>query len=253
MLSERDARVALDLAHLAVVRGDIAWLRVRLLPDGDPDLDTAKRELDQAAERSRKATAAAAELAPSDPAVIRARIDTLRLSGDVVGARRLVASISAASGQADNALALAELDVGEAKPDWPTVIGRLRVALSGDQNLGRARAMLIYALARSGDVPTAKAELERMIALPRPHALVRPLRAFVSREGGGAPAVPEPSGSAAAGKQPPGKAPGARDRSFEPSDPTPRPRDETPPPTPPREATSTRRISLESSPSRLPR
>ena len=233
VLSERDARVAIDLARLAVVRGDIAWLRVRLLPDGDPDLDTAKRELDQAAERSRKATAAAAELAPNDPAVIRARIDTLRLSGDVVGARRLVASISAASGQADNALALAELDVGEAKPDWPTVIGRLRVALSGDQNLGRARAMLIYALARSGDVAAAKAELERMIALPRPHALVRPLRAFVSREGG-APAVPEASGSAAAGKQPPGKAPapGARDRSLEPSDPAPRPRDETPTPTP---------------------
>ena len=233
-IEERDARVAIDLAHLAAVRGDIAWLRVRLLPDGDPDLDTAKRELDQAAERSRKATAAAAELAPNDPAVVRARIDTLRLSGDMVGARRLVSSISAASGQADNALALAALDLGEAKPDWTTVIGRLRVALGGDQNLGRARAMLIYALARSGDVTTAKAELERMIALPRPHALVRPLRAFVSRESG---AVPEASGSAAAGKTPPGKATapsaGARERPVEPSVTNPRPpRDEPTPPTP---------------------
>lgn len=235
VLSERDARVATDLAHLAAVRGDIAWLRVRLLPDGDPDLDTAKRELDQAAERSRKATAAAAELAPNDPAVVRARIDTLRLSGDMVGARKLVSSISAASGQAGNALALAELDLGEDKPDWPTVIGRLRLALSGDQNLGRARAMLIYALARSGEVPAARAELDRMIALPRPHPLVRPLRAFVSRESG---AVPEASGSAAAGKQPPGKATapsaGARERPVEPSGGSPRPpRDEPTPPTPP--------------------
>ena len=235
VLSERDARVATVLAQLAAVRGDIAWLRVRLLPDGDPDLDTAKRELDQAAERSRKATAAAAELAPNDPAVVRARIDTLRVSGDLVGARGLVSSISAASGQAGNALALAELDLGEAKPDWPTVIGRLRVALSGDQNLGRARAMLIYALARSGEVPAAKAELERMIALPRPHPLVRPLRAFVSRESG---AVPEASGSAAAGKQPPGKATapsaGPRERPFEPSGANPRPpRDEPTSPTPP--------------------
>lgn len=236
VLADRDARVAADLAHLAAVRGDIAWLRVRLLPDGDPDLDTAKRELDQAAERARKAAAAAAEIAPTDPAVIRGRIDALRLSGDMVGARRLVSSITATSAQADNALALASLDLGEAKPDWPTVIGRLRVALSGDQNLGRARSMLVYALARSGDITSAKAELERMIALPRPHALVRSLRAFVNREGG---AAPEATGSAAAGKPAPSAAasaasapaPGARERP-EPTSPRP-PRDEpTPTPTP---------------------
>ena len=203
VLSDRDARVAADLAHLAVVRGDIAWLRVRLLPDADPDLATAKRELDQAAERAGKAAAAAAALAPNDPAVVRARIDALRLTGDVVGARKLVASISATSAQPDNALALAELDLAEATPDWPTVLGRLRAALSGDQNLGRARTVLVYALVRSGDVTAAKAELERVVALPRPHALVRPMRAFVNRESA---AVPEPSGSAAAGKQPPGKA-----------------------------------------------
>lgn len=234
VLAERDARVATDLAHLAAVRGDIAWLRVRLLPDGDPDLDTAKRELAQAAERARKAAANAAELAPTDPAATRARIDALRLSDDIAGARKLVSSISAASSQPDNALALAELDLGEAKPDWPTVISRLRTALSGDQNLGRARAMLVYALARSGDVTAAKAELDRMISLPRPHPLVRPLRAFVTRESG---AAPEPSGSAAAGKQPPGKGttPGAgtKDRPVDPPSGTKPPRDEPTPPTPP--------------------
>ena len=217
VLAEKDARVATDLAHLAAVRGDIAWLRVRLLPDGDPDLDTAKRELAQAAERARKAAAVATELAPNDPAVTRARIDALRLSDDLVGARKLVSGISAASAQPDNALALAELDLGEAKPDWPTVIGRLRTALSGDQNLGRARAMLVYALARSGDGAAAKAELDRMISLPRAHPLVRPMRAFVSREGG---ASPEPSGSAAAGKAPPNKgatpSAGTKDRSVDP-------------------------------------
>jgi predicted Zn finger-like uncharacterized protein len=236
VLSDRDARVATDLAHLASVRGDIAWLRVRLLPDADPDLATAKRELDQAAERAQKAAAAATELAPNDAAVVRARIDALRLNGDVVGARKLVASLSAASAQPDNALALAELDLAEAKPDWPTVLGRLRAALSGDQNLGRARTMLVYALVRSGDVTGAKAELERIVALPRPHALVRPMRAFVNRESGGV--VPEPSGSAAAGKPPSGKGatPGgaAKDRPDPPSGGRPWPtNDEPPPPTPP--------------------
>ena len=238
VLSEKDARVATDLAHLASVRGDIAWLRVRLLPDTDPDLATAKRELDQAADRARKAAAAATELAPNDPAVIRARIDALRLTGEVVDARKLVASISATSAQPDNALALAELDLAEAKPDWPTVLGRLRAALSGDQNLGRARTMLVYALVRSGDVTAAKAELERIVALPRPHALVRPMRAFVNRESG--VAVPEPSGSAAAGKAPAGKATAtaaaiAKDRPVDPP-PSGRPwptNDEPPTPTPP--------------------
>ena len=236
VLSEKDARVATDLAHLAAVRGDIAWLRVRLLPDGDPDLDTAKRELAQAAERARKAAAVATELAPSDAAVTRARIDALRLSDDLVGARKLVSTISAASAQPDNALALAELDLGEAKPDWPTVIGRLRAALSSDQNLGRARAMLVYALARSGDAAAAKAELDRMISLPRPHPLVRPLRAFVSREAG---VAAEPSGLATAGKAPLGKGPmpgaGTRDRPVDPpSGGNPRPPHDDPPmpPTP---------------------
>ena len=234
VLSEKDARVAADLAHLAAVRGDIAWLRVRLLPDSDPDHATAQRELDQAADRARKAAAAAAEIAPTDASVIRARIDALRLTGDVVAARKLVAGLAAAGAQPDNALALAELDLAEAKPDWPTVLGRLRSALGSDQNLGRARAMLVYALVRSGDVPAAKAELERIVALPRPHALVRPMRAFVNRE---VVVAPEPSGSAAAGKPPAGKATGAPTAKDRPVDPPsgarPPPIDEpTPPPTP---------------------
>jgi hypothetical protein len=204
------------------------------LPDGDPDLDTAKRELAQAAERARKAAAVAAELAPNDLAVTRARIDALRLSDDLAGARKLVSGISAASSQPDNALALAELDLGEARPDWPTVIGRLRTALSTDQNLGRARAMLVYALARSGDVTAAKAELDRIIGLSRPHPLVRPMRAFVTRE---AAAAAEPSGSAAAGKPAPGKGalPGSgnKDRPIDPpSGGTTRPSHDEPP-TPP--------------------
>ena len=147
----------------------------------------------------------------------RARIDALRLSGDLAGARKLVSGISGASSQPDNALALAELDLGEVNPDWPTVLGRLRTAQSGDQNLGRARSMLVYALARSGDVTAAKAELDRMISLPRPHPLVRPMRAFVSREGG---AAADPSASAAAGKAPPGKGvtptAGTKDRPVDP-------------------------------------
>jgi hypothetical protein len=41
--------------------------------------------------------------------------------------------------------------------------------------------MLVYALARSGDVAASKAELERLAALPKPHPLLGALRAFVGR------------------------------------------------------------------------
>jgi hypothetical protein len=116
----------------------------------------------------------------------------------VPGARKLVSGIAAASSQPDNALALAELDLCDPKPEWPTVLGRLRSALTTDGNLGRARSMLVYALARSGDLSGARAELDRLAALPRPHPLVGTLQAFVKRSTAGA----DPSATADASAKP---------------------------------------------------
>ncbi len=189
---EKDPKVLADLARLAAIRADISWLRVRLLPEGDPDLGTAKRELEQAADRLQKAAGLAAAAAPNDAITVRARIDALRVQGDLAGARKLVSGVSTSGAQPDNALVLAELDLAEDKPDWATVLDRLRTALSGDQGLGRARTLLVYALARSGDAAAARAELERLSDLPRPHPLLRPLRAFVTRE----PAAPDASAKA---------------------------------------------------------
>lgn len=216
VFSEVDPRVAQNLAHLAIVRADFAWLRVRILPENDPDLGAARHELEQLVQRARKAADRATALAPNEPDVLRTRIDGLRIDGDIEAARRLVPGITAASTQPDNALALAELDLAEAKPDWVTVIGRLRTALSGDQNLGRARSMLVYALARSGDLPAARTENERLAALPRPHPLLRPLRAFLTRE---TAAATDASASASA-KAPDAKAPpSVAGRDREPSNP----------------------------------
>jgi hypothetical protein len=180
-LAEQDPRVLSDLAHLAAVKADLEWLRVRLLADADPEQASARRELEQAAQRARRAADHAAEVAPNEAAVARSRIDALRLAGDLAGARKLVAAVAGASAQPDNALVLAELDLAESRPDWSTVIGRLRTAVSGDGNLGRARALLVYALARSGDVSGAKAELERLKALPRPNPLVGALTGYLAR------------------------------------------------------------------------
>jgi tetratricopeptide (TPR) repeat protein len=45
--------------------------------------------------------------------------------------------------------------------------------------LGRARAALVYALARMGDATGARRELEKLLSLPRQHPLQSELRAFV--------------------------------------------------------------------------
>jgi tetratricopeptide (TPR) repeat protein len=251
VLAERDPRAAADLARLAAARADVEWLRVRLYPEGDPDQIAAKRDLADAAQRARKAADQAAEIAPADAAVIRSRIDALRFAGDLDGARKLVGGISGAGGQPDNALALAELDLAESRPDWTTVIARLRTALGGDGNLGRARAMLIYALVRSRDYPGAETELGRLAELPRPHPLAGALRAYITRTersdanalpdvsarpstgaGGSRAPVPPPGGS-----PPPSPSPSPREVKERehpvPVEPRPAPLPEMPAPTPP--------------------
>ncbi|MDI1432025.1 zinc-ribbon domain-containing protein [Polyangium sorediatum] len=189
-IADADLRVAVRLARLAVVRADVAWLKVRLLGASDPDLPNARRELDLAVGRAKQAADRAQSIAAADADVTRCRIDALRLAGDMDGARKLVATLPKATPQASDELLFATLDLAEAAPVWATVIERLRAAARDEQNLGRARSMLIYALARSGDTAGAKVELDRLAAMPRPHPLVASLRAFMaSAEGAKKPEV----------------------------------------------------------------
>jgi predicted Zn finger-like uncharacterized protein len=187
----RDVRVAAALARLATARADQRWLKLRLMAADDPDRESTKRELDTLAQRAKKAADAAAALAPQDPTMIRYQVDALRLLGDGDGARKLTKSMAGTSAQPEAALVLAGLDLAEDKPDWPTVHDRLRTAASGEQNLGRARSMLVYALTRSGDFAGAKAELDRLAALPRPHPLTSALRAFLARSETSGAEVPD--------------------------------------------------------------
>ncbi|MDC3956190.1 zinc-ribbon domain-containing protein [Polyangium jinanense] len=179
-IADADLRVAVRLARLAAVRADVAWLKVRLLAASDPDLANARRELDLVVGRAKQAAERAQSIAAADADVTRCRIDALRIAGDVDGARKLVATLPKSTPQASDELLFATLDLAEAVPVWATVIERLKTAARDEQNLGRARSMLIYALARSGDVAGAKAELERLAAMPRPHPLVASLRVFVA-------------------------------------------------------------------------
>jgi tetratricopeptide (TPR) repeat protein len=142
----------------------------------------------------RKAADDAVAAAPEDLSALRAKVDALRLVGERDAARSYVPKISAQASQPETAYVLAALDLAETDPLWTTVIDRLRLAAAGEGNAGRARAALVYALAKSGDTPGAKSELAKLDALTRPYPLLPQLHAFVDR----APAKPSIDGGVAA-------------------------------------------------------
>ena len=184
-LAEKDPRVAKALARLAVVRAEIAWLELLVATADDPGREATRRRYSEAAESAAKASVVASDLAAADPEVARVVCDSKRLQGDVSGARKLVDRFSAADGQPDTLVSLAALDLAEKSPEWRSVVDRLGKAADQEGNLGRARALLIYALARSGDAKGARVELGKLSKLPRTHPLEAQLTRFVERSENG--------------------------------------------------------------------
>jgi predicted Zn finger-like uncharacterized protein len=180
-LAESSPRVLLDEARVEAAKADIPWLKLRLLsPDSAEEMRATKQQLDDRLTRVRKAAGDAVASAPADLSSARAAIDALRLEGATQEARSSVARIISQSSQPETAYVLAALDLAEPSPSWPTVIDRLRVA-AAEGNGGRARAALVYALARSGDPTEARAELAKLESLPRPYPLLPHLRGFIDR------------------------------------------------------------------------
>jgi len=188
-LAEKDPAVLTALARLETLRADVSWLKLRLLDPNSTDLVQAThRELGRRVGKARTAVDRAFAILPEDPDVLRARIDALRLSGDGDKAREWLAPLSANSSVPENAYVLAALDLAEPAPVWPAVIDRLRMAASAERDPGRARAALIYALARAGRVSEAQAEFAKIDGRPKPHPLLEELRAFLQRADTGADA-----------------------------------------------------------------
>src|SRR6185312_1301292 len=86
---------------------------------------------------------------------------------------------SSIGSQPETEYVLAALDLAEPTPPTLQVIDRLRDAAGSEGNLGRARAALVYALARTGDAAAARKELEKLLGLPHQHPLQADLRALV--------------------------------------------------------------------------
>ena len=181
-LAEKDPAVLTALARLETLRADSSWLKLRLLDPNSTDLVQATyRELGRRVGKARTAVDRAFAVSPEDPAVLRARVDALRLSGDADKAREWLAPLSANASVPENAYVLAALDLAEPAPVWPTAIDRLRTAAAVEREPGRARAALIYALASANRVSEADAEFSKIDGRAKPHPLLEELRAFLQR------------------------------------------------------------------------
>lgn len=183
VLTERDPRVLVDEARVTAAKADVPWLKLRLLPtDGSASVEvrTANAQLEERAAIARRAANDAISVAPNDAQALRAVLDALRIAGEGDSARGYVVAVFATASQPQTAYALAALDLLQPKPPWATVIDRLRVAAGAEGAAGRARAALVYTLAKSGDLDGAKAELAKLDASPRPYPLQPELHAFLA-------------------------------------------------------------------------
>ena len=181
-LAEHDPRVLLDEARVAGAKADIPWLKLRLLAaDAAAESRTTKSLFDDRLARARRTADDALAAAPEDPAAARAKIDALRLADDRDGARTYVGKVTTLADQAETTYVLAALDLAEPSPLWATVIDRLRSAAGREGNAGRARAALVYALSKSGDLAAAKAELAKLDALTRSYPCSPNLHALIDQ------------------------------------------------------------------------
>jgi predicted Zn finger-like uncharacterized protein len=183
-LVERDRGVLAALARLETLRADTTWLRLRLLdPQVTELVQATHRELGRRVGKARTATDAAFAVGPEDIVVLRARVDTLRLSGEADKAREWIKPIANTPSDPQNAYVLAALDLADESPSWSSIIERLQVAVSGERVPGRAHAALVYALARGGRLAEAEAEVSKLDASPNAALLIDELKNFLKRVG----------------------------------------------------------------------
>ncbi|KAK4044919.1 hypothetical protein OUZ56_032325 [Daphnia magna] len=118
---------------------------------------------------------------PDPPALTLARIDQMRLSGNVGRGRALMTPTLRNDPAATYSLAALDFGAG-GKVDWSKLLEPLRKAAATERHAGRARVALAYALSMTGDSAGAVLEANRVRAScddrprRRPERLRRPRR-----------------------------------------------------------------------------
>ncbi len=179
-LAQDDPAVMLGLIQLDLVRADVEWLRLRLLPESaEEERATSRKTLEAHLQSAQRAFSTIPRLPDTAERTALMETDALRLQGQYEQARSLVERFTFDPTDPHAAYVLAMLDVGEGSQAWSTVIERLRSALVSERALGRARSALIYALAASGDERLARLELTKLEDVGRSHPLTKELEAFI--------------------------------------------------------------------------
>jgi tetratricopeptide (TPR) repeat protein len=224
VLAENDPRIAAENARLEVARVEQLWTQRRLNAALDAaraeavakappprrkktDAELASEALAATREASDKtlleqsfqdrlakaklAVSEASRRAPTALDVVRAQVDLFRLDGQLPQARALVGALSAQASDPDNAYSLGALDLAEGPSGTASAIERLRVAARSEEGLGRARPLLVYALAMT-DPAAASAELDRLATIAPGHRSLPALRAWVELSKAKLSPEPEP-------------------------------------------------------------
>ncbi len=161
-------------ARVLTAIADEQWLIGRLDPS---------RKSDDFARQAGQATLKAFAMAPQDPDVVRARIDALRILGELTAARALVEKAPLRDN--DTAYSLAALDIAQGGALPPSVVDRLTAAATGESELGRARALLVSVLISLGRPADARNELDRLSTIRAKHPAIDLLRrALDSKDAG---------------------------------------------------------------------
>lgn len=180
-MDPKDPRTAKAMAHLSLVAAELPWLELLLLPPNDAGRAAVTRRYNELATTADQAVNTAELAGGDDPEVVLTRIDALRLLGRVAEARKLVEKVASIASQHETMLVMAALDLSEQQRPSASVIDRLSQCAAQEGGAARARALLIYALGRSGDFQQARAELVRLEKLPKTHPLEAALKRFVER------------------------------------------------------------------------
>ena len=182
VLADKDPGVLTALAQLHVLEADVVWLKLKLLDPGDElAVERAQKELKSRGERAARAVEHVSSVAPGEPTTLRLKINLQRLSGKLGEARRQVGAISRDANLAENAYALAALDMAEQSPVWSSIIHRLRSAAVSEGSIGQARTALVYALLQAGQTSAAQTELDKLTKLEPAPPLLFDLKAYASR------------------------------------------------------------------------
>jgi tetratricopeptide (TPR) repeat protein len=178
--AEKDPRAVVRQAQVAVVKADRAWLAVRLAAAND---EGAKRALDALSTKASELSDAAVAIAPDDTNAVLARIDALRIAGNLEAADALAARIEAKRAEPDVAYTRGALDfaAGQRQPGAAAAgLVDLQRAAAVSPKLARPQALLAYALAGRGELDRAREMAKSLDTPAHPNPLLEPLRAYIA-------------------------------------------------------------------------